>query len=169
MALLRKLLSRGKLLTLTRFSYAPDRTEGVVIIDNNNIFYSLEQPWNNNIPYNSCIPDGLYSLEPFQSNKFGDTFALVNPTLNVYKNSQDRKADLDRFACLIHPANFVDQLQGCIAFGMGRKLLADKSKGGQLDLAVADSRKAVSKILSYIRQENIKYLNIVTTKGAKLR
>jgi hypothetical protein len=161
-------LNKGKILTLTRFSYAPDRTEGVVII-NNQAFYSLEQPWNHNRPYKSCIPDGLYSLEPFQSDKFGDTFALVNPALNVYKNSQDRKAGLDRFACLIHPANFVNQLQGCIAFGMSRKLLANKSKGGQLDLGVADSRKAVGKILSYIRQEDIKYLNIVTTKGAKLR
>jgi hypothetical protein len=71
----------------------------------------------------SCIPPGIYSLVPHNSEAHPDTFALVNPDLWVYHYEADvptwRKG-YARTAVLIHPANLIEELRGCIAPGLSR-------------------------------------------------
>lgn len=75
-------------------------------------FYTLERPWLNNKPFSSCVPCGAYALKKYQSNKFGPCWALDNHDLNVSLYDTTK-----RYAILIHSANRVTELQGCIALG----------------------------------------------------
>jgi hypothetical protein len=72
---------------------------------------AIEKPWASNAPFVSCVPEGTYGLVEYNSPKFGDTWALVNHDCGVGLY----QGDSDRYACLIHKANWVHQLQGCIA------------------------------------------------------
>ncbi len=74
----------------------------------------VEQDWENNKPYVSCIPNGTYTLEYYISPKHGPSYILSNPELNIGKF----KGEATRFGCLIHKANLASQLEGCMAPGM---------------------------------------------------
>lgn len=74
----------------------------------------------NNKPNVSCIPDGEYDLIPHRSKtknkKLGGTcYAIVNENYGVYQYPDPNAI---RFACLIHVANFPEELAGCIAPGI---------------------------------------------------
>ncbi len=100
------------------------------------VFPVIEQDWENNEPYKSCIPNGEYYLWSHDSPKYGECYIMENESLGVskYKNN-----NIKRFACLIHPANKASQLQGCIAPGLKIGVLDD-------ELAVLSSRKAMARI-----------------------
>ena len=76
-------------------------------------FEGIERPWKNNEDDTSCIPDGDYQLVPHKG-KYGRVWAFVGETVSHYE--EPGKA---RFACLIHNANWADQLEGCLAIGRG--------------------------------------------------
>lgn len=79
---------------------------------------SVEQPWNNNRPFHSCVPEGQYNLIPFDSPKYGKVFLLHNPDLNVYAHKEQRKNDTDRYLCIFaHKGSYPDDFQGCIGIG----------------------------------------------------
>lgn len=61
---------------------------------------TLELPWLENRANVSCIPDGVYICQRVQSPKFGETFEITNVK--------------DRTDILLHKANTVDDLLGCI-------------------------------------------------------
>lgn len=104
-------------LTLTRYGSIPKKgTFGELEIDGLKL-YSIEREWINNEPGISCIPDGVYKLEPHSSRKFGETWALVNEAKGVYHYDHDNAI---RFAILFHVANWQKDLQGCI--GLGRNI-----------------------------------------------
>lgn len=64
---------------------------------------TLELPWKANRPTESCVPAGTYRIRRVNSPKFGNVFALM---------------DVDgRTGILIHSANKLSQLLGCIALG----------------------------------------------------
>jgi hypothetical protein len=75
------------------------------------VCYSLERPWLDNAPMVSCVPEGVYELKEYASPKFGDSYVLVNHDLDVGMY----EGDAPRYACLIHAANWVYQINGCIA------------------------------------------------------
>lgn len=75
--------------------------------------YSVEQPWQDNKPFKSCIPTGDYEVVAYDSQKYGRTLALKNLALGVGVF----KGESERYAILIHPANIALELEGCIAFG----------------------------------------------------
>lgn len=113
---------------------------------------TLERPW---IPAaapaldlggmkdKSCVPLGLYRLERHDSPKHPRTWALVNFDLDVVHHAgDDHDSDEDREEDLIHSANYVDQLLGCIAVGT-RTELAPPERGGY---CVRDSRIAMDKL-----------------------
>jgi hypothetical protein len=77
------------------------------------LFYTVEQDWEGNKPFKSCIPNGAYAVELFDSAKHGASLIIYNDVLGVGKFSGDAK----RFGCLIHKANLASELQGCIAPG----------------------------------------------------
>lgn len=66
-------------------------------------FKTLELPWLNNQKKISCIPEGIYSYQFYESPKFGKVI-LIN---NVPKRSMIE----------IHPGNFTSDIQGCILPG----------------------------------------------------
>lgn len=89
------------------------------------LFTTIERPWKpksgarGGTPFESCIPFGKYRITPFQSTNFGDVWALSNPSLGVFVHKDNRHFDTDRYACLIHVANWVEDVVGCIGAGQG--------------------------------------------------
>lgn len=117
-------------LTLVRWAYGSTFTLGTLFAGNIELA-TIERPW---IPdpdtdsglagkeQVSCVPDGEYTLRPHYSDKYAApdfAYALVNPELGVYYQPGEipRGQKYGRSAILIHPANYVRQLQGCIAPG----------------------------------------------------
>ena len=90
--------------TLERFAYLPEGTLGRFQIPNGPEIFTLERPWLHNKPFVSCIPPGTYPLEWDTTGRVKDV-----PRLRGVQN---------RTQINIHAANWVRQLQGCIALGM---------------------------------------------------
>lgn len=91
------------------------------------VLQSLELPWipdpasQCGKPMVSCLPFGDYNLVPHDTVKHPKTWALVAPALGVYHEPGDVPPGcIARTACLIHPANFTDELEGCIGVGQDR-------------------------------------------------
>jgi len=78
-------------------------------------FHGLEPPWLDNVPFQSCIPTGLYTILPHDSPRHGECYAFFGGTVGLH---EDEKGYAERFACLIHPANYAAQLEGCLAPGL---------------------------------------------------
>ena len=116
------------------------------------VFDAIGQPDNHDTPNASCIPLGVYQLVPHDTAAHPETWAMVNPELGVTHEPDDIIPDdckyPHRFACLIHPANFARQLQGCFAPGMGRSMA-----GGMW--MVTDSRMAFGKIQAILEPMTI--------------
>lgn len=111
-------------LLLRRDVSAPDCSMGILTAGGVEV-QTLERPWiaDVNSPGGaagrSCVPVGTYSLEPHDSEAHPKTWALVNRDLGVI-HEPDPTMPNARVACLIHPANFVYELRGCIAPGLQR-------------------------------------------------
>lgn len=115
-------------LTLVRWAYGPTFTLGTLYGDGVHLA-TLERPWvpdpDNPLcagePHVSCIPDGDYILRPHVSEKYPadrHAFSLENPDLGVYYTQPIPTGQkYGRAAVLIHNANYVRQLEGCIAVG----------------------------------------------------
>jgi hypothetical protein len=93
--------------------------------------FTLELPWRNNERSISSIPEGRYPLIP----RFSDRFKNHLHILNVP----------GRDLILIHEANFVNQLRGCIAVGDSR---LDLNGDGLKDLT--NSVRTKNKLLEFI-------------------
>jgi len=96
---------------LRRFRSDEVGTFGTLEIDNV-VFFTVEKPWKDNKPFESCIPEGEYSLMPHKSNKYGNVLAIVGGTVSHYKDG-----GFERYACLIHTANYPHDVEGCIGLG----------------------------------------------------
>lgn len=111
------------------------QTNGVlyVVQDNKILFecFTLELPWKDNQRRISCIPEGEYKAIKHRSPKFGDSVWIQNVP--------------NRNEILIHPANYVRQLLGCIAVGDS---LRDIDGDGLED--VTNSRNTMNKILALL-------------------
>ncbi|MGC3833972.1 DUF5675 family protein [Moritella viscosa] len=70
----------------------------------------LERPWLNNQASISCVPFGTYDFLPHESPKFGQCYALEAPSLGVTRYGPSQRTHI-----LMHKANKVSQLQGCLA------------------------------------------------------
>ena len=106
---------------------------------------TVEQEWNNNEPFKSCVPDGEYVLIPFDSPKFGQTFLMVNPQLNVYAFEEDTQHYLDRYLCIFpHKGSYPHNFVGCI--GAGESLVIDDS-GRMLATKTEDTTKIIIELL----------------------
>lgn len=89
--------------SLSRYESTPDGVVGRVVTDSGLQLYSLERPWRNNEKDVSCIPPGVYQCLIVDSPKFGKVYGVTGVK--------------DRTSVLIHAANWVRQLQGCVALG----------------------------------------------------
>jgi len=84
-------------------SYLPNCVIGSMVVDGLP-FYTIEKPWVENTPFESCIPEGEYICNTYSSQKFPDVWEV-----------QDVPG---RTHILMHKGNFVDDVVGCIAVGM---------------------------------------------------
>lgn len=83
--------------------------------------WTLELPWRDNEPNVSCIPEGTYEVAPDLEGRW-----------TGYPELQDVPG---RTEIIIHPANEVGEIQGCIAPGMTRFLTDSAVRVGQSRLA----------------------------------
>lgn len=85
-------------------------TEGLLTIDGRFYCYTLELPWNNNVRNISCIPEGEYNVKVMKSEHFSLKMghAVYLPQVLGVPN---------RDGILIHGANTVNDLLGCIGVG----------------------------------------------------
>lgn len=81
-------------------------TFGVLSYNDEIVCLTLELPWRENRVGESCIPEGVYRIVRRQSwsrtHDLGHTFEVIVPK---------------RTSIIIHPANLVSELEGCIATG----------------------------------------------------
>lgn len=112
-------------LVLRRSTGDGERTTGILQV-NGQIFASMERPWIPNpaghggMPRKSCVPPGIYRVDPWHSANFPETYILTNPELGVYRQPGDvpNGQKWGRSAILIHVANRVRDVIGCIGVGM---------------------------------------------------
>jgi len=123
---------------LIRYYRSETATLGRILVDAARTIHTLERPWMpfvalGDLPIDelppcgrkgvSCVPPGRYKLVRHSTEAHPNTYALVNPALWVYHQDDDvpfAQRGRARTAVLIHPANYVNELRGCIAPGMTR-------------------------------------------------
>lgn len=91
------------MLVLYRYRQTENLTQGILLLDGKFVCDSLELPWRANTKFVSCIPEGLYRLS-------------WNVTAHKWPCYEVEDV-IDRDGILIHPANSVGELEGCIALG----------------------------------------------------
>jgi hypothetical protein len=147
-------------LTLERYCYSETETEGIIKLPNGKKIYTLERPWRTGapggVPFESSVPDGSYKLISHIRPNGDEVLALWNPDNSVYYTDQERAGQPGRYLILIHAANWVEQIVGCIAPGMVRTIADNKRM-------VRSSREAMSLIMA----AEPKRLKIVPALGAK--
>lgn len=112
------------------------------------ICVTVECPWRNNQPNQSCIPEGTYQLLLHDSATKGQCLAIEGGKLGVTLNGPSL-----RTACLIHVANKASELAGCIAPGTEFGALSN-------EWAVLNSRVALKDLLNRVGH-NTAILHIV--------
>lgn len=132
-------------LLLQRYNYSDTETEGRLWLSEDEYVFTLERPWvvglPGGMPFESCVPDGEYELIPHQRPNGDRVYALRNPDLSVYYTDQERAGRDGRYLILIHTANWVEEIVGCIAPGLVRTIASNKRM-------VRSSRNAMNKIMA---------------------
>jgi hypothetical protein len=88
---------------LIRVARNSEATYGVLIQGSTPFAVTLEEPWLENEPNVSCIPKGTYQCKRITSQRFGETFEIVNVP--------------GRSHILFHAGNGPEDTQGCILVG----------------------------------------------------
>lgn len=158
---------------LQRYSYSPTETEGIMTLRKNADtlrLRTIERPWIPNPngakggkPWESCVPDGTYVLSPWTRPDGDKVFILYSPKLGVYRTPDEHEPDHGRNLILIHVANWVDQVAGCIAPGVAR---VPMERHGRMQQAVANSGAAMSMLRTWLGSERSHTLWISNTTGA---
>lgn len=115
------------MLNLVRFAYTPMGTFGEMTF-NGFKCYTVERPWLDNKPEISCIPEGVYTANLYESPTPGR--GIVWQLNNVPH----------RTFIQIHRGNTEDDVVGCIAVGKDLGFIDNK-------WAVSNSRKAFGELM----------------------
>lgn len=94
------------MLTLLRYNSDVEYTQGMLLKDGAFLCDTLELPWKDNAHNVSCIPKGTYSIH------YRENHHAHIPYAYEVENVPDRSG------ILIHTANRVAELEGCIAVGL---------------------------------------------------
>lgn len=73
-------------ITLDRYSYGEHATLGLLRV-NRHVLYTLERPWRSNQINVSCIPSGLYEIEPImglQVPKFAVLYVPARSAIQIH-------------------------------------------------------------------------------------
>lgn len=121
-------MTRG---VLTRFTYGPEVTLGLLVVPGERIFYTAEDAWRDNERMISCIPDGEYDVVPRRFNRGGyDAWEIINVP--------------DRSQILIHKGNSDENVTGCIVVGEWLGVIPS------LGISVVRSGQAFSRLYSLL-------------------
>jgi hypothetical protein len=90
---------------IKRVCHNNDGVFGVMMIENNPRFVTVEPKWFGNYKSISCIPVGTYTCKMTKSPRFGETYEITNVP--------------DRSNILIHWGNFSRDTEGCVIVGSG--------------------------------------------------
>lgn len=118
-------------LRLERLAYLRQCTVGRLELPSGPI-YTLERPWLPNPAgpggtlRESCIPDGRYVVRPHSSERFPGTYALTNEEFGVYYQQRPAGQAWGRTAILIHKANTVGDVIGCVGVGIEYVIYSDR-------------------------------------------
>lgn len=159
------------LLYLRRYSYSDTETEGVLTDPSGELrLATIERPWIPNPngapggkPSASCVPDGLYRLQPHVRPNGDNVYILTSSELGVYRFPQDHMPDRGRNLILIHAANWADQVEGCIAPGLSRNPMV---RNGRIAQAVANSGAAMARLRDVLGHEEEHEIIIINDTGA---
>ena len=126
-----ELAEQGMHVTLDRFADTPFGTFGRLSVGGF-ACYTVERPWEGNAPHVSCIPTGTYPLR-------------LRPSPIVQRTSGHEQGwevcDVPgRKLIMLHVANTMDDVEGCIGVGKGLGFVAGK-------WAVTSSKTAFSELM----------------------
>jgi hypothetical protein len=145
-------------LRLDRNAFTPWGTFGVLEFPTYEKFYTVERPWLDNEAYVSCIPDGVYELTKRHS-------PVVHRTSGGEFPEGWEITDVPgRTFIMIHPANWMGDLAGCIGVGMDYRITQNRS--GEYAPSVMNSRKAFQRVMELMDQHNSWTLDIRPYKMA---
>ena len=130
-------------LVLERFCYGPLGTFGRLVGVEFSCF-TVEEVWANNAKGKSCIPIGTYTLKRDRFPKHGEAFEVCNVP--------------NRTAILIHVANTIDDIEGCIGPGEALGFVDQK-------WAVVQSAKAYQRFMEHMRGTDEATFSIVNLQG----
>ena len=146
---------------LERYCYADDCTKGKLRLGNE-VLHTLERPWvagkRGGMPFVSCIPDGEYQILPHVRPNGDRVLALRNPEHGVYYEQSDVPDTGGRYLILLHAANYVEQVQGCIAPGLSAIIHENRPM-------VTSSRTSMRKIMEWYDDEKPETLVIKPKMG----
>lgn len=108
-----------KILTLERY-YSPFGVWGK-LYGLESWLFTMEREWENNQPYISCIPEGLYMCKRHNSPAHGETFILLNTEPRTH--------------ILFHVGNKPKDFKGCIGVGFKAAIVENEP-------FIVDSRNA---------------------------
>lgn len=111
------------LIELCRHSYSPAGTFGALTVGDLELA-TCELPWHGNKPGESCIPEGVYDLQ------LRDSPLIDRITKGEYRQGWEVCNVPDRSYIMIHPANWPEELEGCIAPGLTHGVLNGKNGVG---------------------------------------
>lgn len=129
------------ILRLVRVSEYKEATLGILLLDNQPLWKTLELPWRENQAMVSCIPPGEYSVVKHLSPKFGRTLHVLNVP--------------GRSEILIHPGNTTAHTRGCILPGLTFGTLEGSP-------AVWESKRAMERILDAARNSDSIIIKVVS-------
>lgn len=132
------------MLTLERFAYLPGGTFGKLTLPSGTELYTAECPWKNNKGFESCIPEGEYTLA------LRDSPVIRRTSNNQFAAGWEVRDVPDRSFIMIHPGNWPRNVEGCIAVGLAFALLTDVRT--RLPYGVTSSQIAFRKLMSGLDQ-----------------
>lgn len=137
-------------IVLERLPTTPAATLGFLTFPKHTLC-TIERPWipvdehKGGRPFESCVPAGLYDLRPHTRSSGAQVLALENHDLSVYYSESEVPIEGGRYLILIHVANWVKDVVGCIGPGL--------SKTYDHIPMVTDSTAAMKQIMAYDPQQ----------------
>ena len=92
-------------------TYHEHGTHTEIVFPEGETFYCLENPWLDNKPYESCIPEGLYEL------KLRDSEIVTRTSKGMFHQGYEVVDVPNRTFIMFHVGNFVHDTEGCILVG----------------------------------------------------
>lgn len=130
-------------------TYLPTATVGSLTVDGAGDFHTIEPPKTGPL---TCVPEGLYTLEPYQSPTHGPTWCLRNNALGIMGAdplTEDQvEAGLHNLVEL-HSGNWVQDSRKCVLVGLGDSPMFDPHTGA-VEPAIERSVAAMGQLLGIL-------------------